>query len=386
MANPFTPTMGATPRAFVGRDAFLADIGMALDQGPGSLEFVTLITGQRGTGKTAMLNAIQDLAAERSWYVISETATSGFMKRLTAAAWQIYGEIGGTQSRRQVTGATIGPVSISSSVSDVYTPAVQLRELLTKITDLQSRDDSRLHQDSVGILITLDELHHSNVDEVVEFATTIQHMVREGRLVAVAMAAIPSAVEPLLADAAGTNPITFLRRANRVILGKIEGADVRQGLVRPVESIGMTWSPHALETAVEATGGYPFMIQLVGYECVKRSHESIISFEVAQAAVEAAQQRLGQLVHEPALRDLSRLDQGFLIAMSEDDGPSEIGVIAQRLHVSPQQANTYKNRLLDAQMIEQVERGRYTISLPYMREYLRKYGERFGPEVAEGSD
>ena len=45
----------------------------------------------------------------------------------------------------------------------------------------------KLSKSLPGVLITLDEMHHRRGDEVIEFGATIQHLVREGREIAVVM-------------------------------------------------------------------------------------------------------------------------------------------------------------------------------------------------------
>ena len=43
-------------------------------------------------------------------------------------------------------------------------------------------------------------------------------------------------------------------------------------------------------------------------------------------------ERLGSLVHEPALAGLSDIDKSYLLKMAQDDGPSSTTEIAARLN------------------------------------------------------
>lgn len=235
----------------------------------------------------------------------------------------------------------------------------------------------------MGILLSLDELHHLSKQEVIEFSVTIQHLVREGFNIAVLMAGIPTAVKPLLAGVGGANPITFLRRANRIELGRIQDEDVRLGLEQPVIDAGMQWCPNALKLAVSACNGYPFQIQLVGqwsFQSALRQQSVRIDEENARDGVAKALRKLGQLVHEPALADLSDVDRTFLAAMALDDGPSNINDIAQRLGVSAQYAGNYRRRLVDAEMIEVTKTAYVDFALPHLRAYLRDHAVAGGIE------
>ncbi|MHC9585652.1 AAA family ATPase [Corynebacterium diphtheriae] len=373
VSNPFRATLGSTPPYLAGRRHEIEDFAEALDDGPGAHERISLITGLRGVGKTVLLNAFEEEARARSWWVISETATAGFTERIIDALFRKASEILHTH-RRKLSGITlpsIGGIQFSDILE--HQPKITLRSVLTEILSWQEEIDRKLGQDSVGLLITLDELHYHRREEVIDFVATIQHLVREDLNISVAMAGIPQSIKPLLASEEGKNPVTFLRRANRIDLGLIDNNEVRKALAEPVEKVGFTWESDALTDAAEACGGYPFMIQLIGQQCFKRKRSNFITVDsVAEAAV-VAKRKLGQLVHEPALADLSEVDRTFLVAMAADDAPSTMSDIAQRLGVNSQYAGNYRRRLIDAEIITSSGYGQVDFELPYMREYLREH-------------
>ncbi|MEX3504161.1 ATP-binding protein [Corynebacterium sp. LK2510] len=372
-SNPFRATLGSTPPYLAGRTAEIEDFAAALDDGPGTHERISLITGLRGVGKTVLLNAFEDEARSRAWWVISETATVGFSQRIIDSLFRLTSDALRTH-KRKLTGLSvpaIGGVQFTEEVQ--HQPSVTLRSALTDFLSWQEEVDNHLGQDPTGILITLDELHYHRREEVIEFGTTVQHLVRENRNIAVAMAGIPQSVRPLLASAEGENPVTFLRRANRIDLGLIGDGDVRTALSKPAESAGVSWEPKALDSAVAACSGYPFMIQLIGQQCFKRRVGTTITVESVEGGSAVATRKLGQLVHEPALADLSDVDRTFLAAMAVDDGPSAMANIAQRLGVNPQYAGNYRRRLIDAEIIASAGYGLVDFELPYMREYLREH-------------
>lgn len=380
--NPFTASLGVTPPALVGRGEILDDIDFALDNGPGTHERISVVTGPRGIGKTVFLNAVEDIARGKSWWVFSETATQGFVGRLRD---EVYRSLEGfvSQHRTHLSALTLGGLGIEFGRKESHNPTVTLRNALTGLFYAQAEVDKKLRQDPVGILLSLDELHHLSKQEVIEFSVTIQHLVREGFNIAVLMAGIPTAVKPLLAGVGGANPITFLRRANRIELGRIQDEDVRLGLEQPVIDAGMQWCPNALKLAVSACNGYPFQIQLVGqwsFQSALRQQSVRIDEENARDGVAKALRKLGQLVHEPALADLSDVDRTFLAAMALDDGPSNINDIAQRLGVSAQYAGNYRRRLVDAEMIEVTKTAYVDFTLPHLRAYLRDHAVAGGIE------
>jgi len=85
--NPFSPTFGASPPVLAGRNDILDDIGDAFETGPTHPDYTVLFIGVRGSGKTVMLNATEELARVRGWLTLSDNASpTGLLGRLAVAA------------------------------------------------------------------------------------------------------------------------------------------------------------------------------------------------------------------------------------------------------------------------------------------------------------
>ena len=359
--NPYTATMGKTPPVVAGHDSYVQDFAEALYDGPGTHERISIVTGPRGIGKTVLLNEFEGAARQQSWLVISETTTEHFNERIRDTLI------------RKIREVTPDSTRLSFDSTSDQAPPLSLRSVLEECFSLLETIDQKMGKPPTGILITLDELHYAHVRDIIEFGTTMQHMIREDREIAVAMAGIPGAVKPLLAANEGRNPVTFLRRANRIEMGLVPLDSVANALEAPALEVGIEWTPEALELGTEATGGYPFMIQLVGQHAFRNTSDGIIDESAVRAGIETARRKLGELVHEPSLADLSDVDRTFLTAMSKDDGPSRMADIAERMGVDTQYAGTYRRRLIEAEMIRPAGRGFVDYELPYIREYLRAH-------------
>lgn len=367
MRNPFTPTFGVSPPLLLGRQEPLDRFAEALADGPGSPGRATVYTGARGTGKTVLLNEVEDLARAEGWFVISETASPGFVERLAREHLPpLLSELDPEATSRKLKGFTApmvgGGVTWDTTQNHLSTPG--LRNQLTALCDL-------LADRETGLLLTLDEIHLKQRDELRELCTTVQHLFRENRGIAFVGAGLPSAVSGLLSD----EVLTFLRRADRYHLGRIPIMDVSKAIASPIRDAGRSITVDLSMRAAEATNGYPFLIQLVGYHTWRINPDAA---EITAADVEkgilAARRRLGSLVVEPSLADLSNVDRTFLVAMALDDGPSRMTDIALRLNCDGNYASQYRLRLLAAELIESVGHGAVTFALPYLREYLREHG------------
>jgi len=375
--NPFTPTFGSPPPLLAGREPLIELFSEALDDGPGSAGRATLYTGARGAGKTVLLNEVEDTARERGWLVVAETATPGFLARLTDDHLpRLVREHDPDALKRRLSGfglpANLG--SLDWQTVEQYTRTLSFRSKVELLTDLLAANEA-------GLLITLDELHYRQASELREFGAVVQHAFRERRQLAFAGAALPAAIDELLND----EVLTFMRRADRHHVGAVDDAAVREAISQPIATHGKSITSDALDAMVEATEGYPFFIQLVGDQVWRKAGTANeITYAMAQDGIDAARRRLGQLVHAPALVETSGVDKSFLLAMAQDDGPSLLGDIANRLNVNSNYAGQYRLRLIALELIAPAGHGRVQFALPYLRDYLREHAATLGIPVQPG--
>ena len=82
MDSPFTPDFGRTPSVLAARDALTADWRSALRRSDDRRR-TSLLLSPRGTGKTALLNEFEDIAARNGMLVVAvDTTTSGIAARI----------------------------------------------------------------------------------------------------------------------------------------------------------------------------------------------------------------------------------------------------------------------------------------------------------------
>lgn len=362
--NPFRPTFGSSPPTLVGRSNFVNLFLDGLERGPGAAARASLYTGQRGTGKTVMLNAVEDAARQHGWVAITETSNSGLVDRLTTDHLPRALADHAPDRLTRITGidAPFGLGGATWTTAEAHRPVPSLRSQLTALTDA-------LAEHGTGLVLTVDEIHGGNPDELRQLATTIQHLVREDREFAFAGAGLPDGVEQRLLH----DPVlTFFRRADRHHLDALDRYDAAAALREPIEHGDRRITPDALDAAVELSAGYPYLVQVVG-DLIwdHRPDELTITIDVVDAVRAPAIERIGRLVHQPSLAGLSDVDRRFLAAMSLDDGPTRIADVADRLTVDLNYANQYRRRLLATELVDSPQRGYVDFALPYLRDYVR---------------
>lgn len=163
--NPFRPTAGATPPELIGREGTLDEFEYGLQLGSRAPGLLTIITGARGIGKTALLREAQDKAAQQGWVVIPETATPGLLGRMGETMRVHLDERGSGPAGRRVT--------------------------------------------ALGVAgFTVDEIHSADQTELSQLAADVQHFIRDGLPIGLIFAGLPAAVSDLLNEGVAT----FLHR------------------------------------------------------------------------------------------------------------------------------------------------------------------------------
>lgn len=368
-ANPFTPSFGVTPPLLVGRDDVIESFAEGLDSSVGHPSRGLLITGARGSGKTVLLNRLEDEARARGWATVAVTTKPGMADELTNSRLpERARELFGGSQRSTITSVNLSILGLGAGATRTVAaedhPAPDLRSRLFAFADEIEADRG------AGVLVSIDEVHKAALADLREIGQVVQHAFRERKNVAFVAAGLPDSVSDLLND----DVLTFLRRAERYEMASVDPGDVERALEEPIRDRKRSIDRGALDRAVVGTGGYPFLIQSVGFETWKASRGAeTISIDHAEQGVTTARRRIGRLVHEPSLSQLSDTDRTFLVAMAIDDGPSRTGDIVVRMNVIRQYVNTYRVRLLEAGLIVSAGHGRIDFALPYLREYLRSH-------------
>ena len=220
----------------------------------------------------------------------------------------------------------------------------------------------------IGILLTVDEID-AKQREMVQLVSDFQHFVREKREAALIMAGLPGKTLQMFHE----DSISFVRRAFQHNLGLISIPDVKAAIQKTVESAGKKIEKNALEKAAAYSGGFPFLIQLVGYHAWRHSEEKkTITLIDVERGIDSSEEYMDRMILDTTIRDLSDGDRAFLIAMLPDEAESKMVDITNRLGISTNLAGQYRIRLIKQGVIEEYGRGRVQFAMPLLKNYLAK--------------
>jgi len=357
--NPFKPSFGSRPPILVGRDGIVDDVRLGIAEGPGSPLRAMAIVGPRGIGKTVLLDAMRDAAALEGWVAVATTASENMLADILEQTEHAIAHIKNKSSTRKITGITAAGFGLSSTMTEQQKPGwrVQMAALLEVLA-----------KHGTGLLITVDEVR-AGIAELEQFCKTLQHFITEQRDIAVVFAGLPAQFRQL----ASTPGLTFIWRAERQQLGSVPLEYVRTAFREIITAGHRKADTLVIEAMAQATGGYPFLIQLVGYHTWRQSDAVEISLKDVAEGVDIAKRRLGSSVAAYAVADLSPTDRTFLVKMAQDDGVSKVRDIAERMNVSLNYASVYRGRLLEAGVITAPRNGEVEFAIPYLRDYLREH-------------
>ena len=367
-SNPFAPTFGVAPPVLAGRDDILAEIARAMNSGPRHPSYTSFLLGRRGSGKTVLLKALRDWAHGRRWLTVAVAAAgSGVPNRIAHEAVKHL-----NRHLEDLPDLSIMDLRVAGiGIGDGYVPDVDMSRALSDVLGVLS---SWLGAAGGGLLLTVDELHAGNTDELRALGVALQDVSRLGQNPMMFVGAgLPVLEDTLLADTS----VTFLQRCARFEIGHLDPAATWLAVAEPVEQSGGRISSAAVERAVEASGGYPFLVQLIGFHMWQASDdpEAAITLEDVAAGCETAANQLGRLVIGPLWRDCSDVAKRFLAAMALDDRESPIAGIAARMGVSSGYANSYRHRLIRAGMIVPAGHGRVSFAHEAARRWIRDLPE-----------
>lgn len=355
-ANPFKPTAGAEPPVLAGRKKVIDDFTDGLTEGPGAPGRLMRISGPRGSGKTVLLTELGDIAKDKGWVVVDETAGKGLVDRIMERLARQLPEANASMD------IDLGFVKAHAGVSSGAGGA----DIRTVLDEAAGRIGKK------GVLVTVDEVQDADKGEMAAISQAVQHLIREKKDVAFVFAGLTMGV----ADFINGEAMTFLRRAKAEQLKSIPDDDVAAAFEKTFGDSGMPIAGNALSDAVAATGGYAYMVQLVGYNVwkVARRHfgeSPAVTTEDVREGAEMAMEDYVEAVIEPALSRLSKRAMSYLVEMSGSGGPSSTGCVAKSLGVPAQSLSSVRASLIAKQVIEPTEaRGYVDFAIPWMREYV----------------
>lgn len=337
-SNPFTPTFGTMPPVVSGRADTLGRIAAAFTDGPRTPYRTMILLGQRGSGKTVMLNAARAMAVERGWGAIAASASvSDVAGELVAALRDLPPDMGWSEQP-----AGFGSPSPRRARRPDLVQAGSLTRMMTELASTAQSEGS-------GVLMAMDELQSINRTAGRDIAVAVQEVVRNRQLPMVFIGAgLPELEDTLLGDDA----ITFFGRCLKVHLDAITDEAAAYLLTETAAVSGGTLRPGAVSVAVEAAHGSPFLLQSVGFHSWDAAADPAAGITVRETdvGIAAARQDMISQIVVPVWRHLDDTDRECLALLAGSGGAASPGLFQR--HMGRWRAARRLDRLIRGGVLE----------------------------------
>jgi hypothetical protein len=349
--NPYRPGFNEPPKELAGRETVLEDLREAIEVAAldGRTPRPTLLAGARGVGKTVLLAEAAAIAGSRfGWPRVHvemrpETSFTPDLIDATRRATELL-EQPPTKRALRAESVTVragvpgvgGEVRFARTANVQDDPTPTLRPALTGLAALATRLGS-------GVVITLDEAHLAARRELAALAALLQEGTGERWPVVVVLAGLPLMRAP-------EHSVTYLERGAWHELGMLSREDTMRALRRPAEAAGRPMDEDAASILAEASGGYPFAVQLYGHYAWRAStdHERI-DMAAADAALPRAHAELERGLYAARWTSASPSQKRYLAALAtvaDTAGPATARAVADELGRTPKQLSTVRDDLI----------------------------------------
>jgi hypothetical protein len=164
-------------------------------------------------------------------------------------------------------------------------------------------------------------------------------------------------------------------------VGALSRNDAAVAIIEPVRNEGERIAKAAVDLIIEASQGYPYLLQAWGYEAWNAAAKSPISKRDVETCEAAVLKNLDESFFRVRFDRLTPSEKRYLRAMAElGAGPHRSGDIAEVLDVKVQSVAPTRNSLIRKGMIYSPAHGDTAFTVPLFDRFLRRQMPRLDPK------
>ena len=380
--NPFAPGAGSQPPELAGREEIIAAADVALQRAiQGRSAKSQMLLGLRGTGKTVLLNKIEDVA-EKHGFVTSfieapeEESLAQLLYPKLHQALQRLSRIEGAKAAslaalRSLRGFAsvfkikIGDVSISVDPEPGEADSGQLE---ADLTDLFIRVGEAARAAKAAWLLLIDEVQYLKTKELAALIVAIHRVTQKSLPILFFGAGLPQ-----LAALAGEAKSYAERLFDYPPVGPLTDEAARLAIREPIRDEGADIAQDALDEIVRKTERYPYFLQEWGYQAWNAAPGSPIGLADVQNGSDRALKRLDHGFFRVRFDRLTPKEREYVLAMAASGkGPYRSADVAARLGESVQALGPCRSSIIRKGMIYSPQHGDIAFTVPMFDEFLRR--------------
>lgn len=335
MSSPFNIAFGEMPRSAIAREKEIELIEKTfLDDSPESKVYV--ITGPRGSGKTALLSTLKNDFKAKGFLTVDLNVHRNMEEQFASRLYE-NGKMYKLFLKPEFSFSFHGlqfSIKGKTDVSDVDSLiGIMLNYLKKK---------------GIKVLVTMDDV--SLTEGMKSFVYSYQQMIREGYSVFLLMTGLYESVSEI----EESKSLTFFLRAPKMVLKPLNLASIAYSY----SSILNLKLPEAAKYA-KLTNGYAYGYQLLGSLLYKNG--------ISDDVLSEYDLKLNENAYSLIWRELTHKEKSVLKELSKSQFIKDI---MASLNMSNGAIQTYKKRLTDKGIVESNERGSLSFSLPRFKEFV----------------
>lgn len=342
MSNPFSLTFGLKPAAYIDRmvekDKIISDFS-----DPNPSNYVYLLTGIRGSGKTVFMYSISDQLKNENDWIVANIGTKTHM--LEAVASEIYEQ------------GKMKHLFLQSDFSFSFNGfgfSIQGKEPVSDIMSLLKKMLSYLEKKGKKVLITVDEVDNS--DEMKYFIQGYASLLGQKHPMRLLMTGLYGNVSKLQNE----KSLTFLYRAPKIQMGPLSIV----AIANKYSSLLDIDYDSAIELA-KFSKGYAYAYQVLGYLLFEAKKKEITKGTLSEFNI-----RLGEYVYEKVYSELNETSKTILKAIKEDK-PIKLSELSSLLNKPANYLSNYRDTLIKEGVLYSPSYGYIQFALPQFDMFLK---------------
>lgn len=374
--NPYRPGFNEPPKELVGRELVLEDLDEAIEVA--ALDRRTprpvLLAGPRGVGKTVLLAQTAAMAGSRFGWPrvhVEMRPETPFTPDLIDALTRTHALLEQPPAKRALQAQSVtlragmpgvgGEVRFGRSAASPEDSALALRPALQTLVGLADERDS-------GFVLTLDEAHLASRRELAALAALLQEGTGERWPIVVVIAGLPLMRAP-------DHSVTYLERGAWHELGLLTPEDTLRALRLPADAAGRPMDEDAAALLADASGGYPYAVQLYGHHAWRKSAGlDKVDLNAAKEALPRAQRELERGLYAARWTAASPAQRRYLAALAAvaaTGRPATARAVADELRRTPKQLSSTRDNLIKTGTLT-VEGDELRFTIPGMSAYVQR--------------
>ena len=380
--NPFAPGAGTQPPELAGRDAIVEAARIAaLRTLQGRYDKSQILLGLRGTGKTVLLNKIEQIASDAGLLTSFIEAPEGqsLVQLLSPQLYKVLRRLSVLDSAKKAARDGFRALRNFAAIFKVKLGEVTIEiegepgvadsgNLEFDLIDVFVRIGKAAQAAGKGWALLIDELQYLSEKELAALIVAI-HRVNQLRLPIIFFGAGLPQIAALSGDAKSYAERLF----DYPPIGALTPAAARLAIRQPIEEEEESIDEDALDLIVQQTEGYPYFLQEWGFQSWNAADTSPITVEDVRTASLNATERLDNGFFRVRLDRLTPKEKEYVIAMASlGKGPYRSADVADKLGEKIQSLGPRRAQIISKGMIYSPAHGDIDFTVPMFDDFLRR--------------